>query len=220
MNEQKKTNKLIWIFVSILGVIIIAGAIYAVINKQTPKNENVEETEAAAAVASLPATTMAVAKNKDTLEDIIKSAKTWGVVFKPWFGKTVPELTVTDINGKKLSLSSYRGKNVMVVFWATWCPACNLEIPHLIELRKQMSEDELAIIAISNESPGTLKAFVNSKGINYAVASVPGAMLPSPFADVSSIPTTFYIDKNGRIKLVAVGLVELNDTKAILKAEG
>ena len=83
-----------------------------------------------------------------------------------------------------------------------------------------MSEDELAIIAISNEDPGTLKAFVNSKGINYSVVSIAGAMLPSPFSDVNSIPTTFYIDQNGRIKLVAVGLVELDDTKAILEAEG
>jgi peroxiredoxin len=214
MNEQKKTNKLIWIFISVLGVVIIAGAIYAVINKQAPQNEYAEATEAATD------STIAAVKSKNTLDDIIKSAQSWGVVFKPWFGKTIPELTVTDINGQKHSLSSYRGKDVMVVFWATWCPPCKVEVPNLIELRKQIGEDELAIIAISNEDPGTLKAFVNDKGINYSVASIAGTMLPSPFSDVSSIPTTFYIDRNGRIKLVAVGLVELDDTKAILEAEG
>jgi peroxiredoxin len=216
MSEHKKTNKLIWILIPVIGVVIIAGAIFAVINKQAPQKEYVETTEAAAD------STVAVtaAKSKNTLDDIVKSAQSWGVVFKPWFGKTVPELTVTDIKGRQHSLSSYRGKDVMVVFWATWCPACNLEIPHLIELRKQIGEDELVIIAISNEDPETLKAFVNNKGINYSVVSSAGTMLPSPFADVTSIPTTFYIDRNGRIKLVAVGLVELDDTKAILKAEG
>ena len=210
MSEQKKTNKLIWIFIPVLGIVVITGAVYAVINKQASKNEYLEQTEAAA--------TAGVAYN--SLEGIVKSAQSWGVAFKPWFGKTVPEFSITDIKGQEHSLSSYRGKNVMVVFWATWCPPCHKEIPHLIELRKEMSEDELAIIAISNEDPGTLKAFVNSKGINYSVVSIAGAMLPSPFSDVNSIPTTFYIDQNGRIKLVAVGLVELDDTKAILEAEG
>jgi peroxiredoxin len=214
MSEQKQPNKLMLILIPVLGVAIIAGAIYAVINKQRSQNENVEKIEAAAD------TTVAAVKRNNPLDDIVKSAKTWGTAFKPWFGKTVPEFTVTDIKGQKHDLSSYRGKNVMVVFWATWCPACNQEIPHLIELRKEMSEDELAIIAISNEDPDQLKAFVNIKGINYSVASTAGVMLPSPFADVSSIPTTFFIDRNGQIKLVAVGLVELDDTKKILETIG
>jgi peroxiredoxin len=209
MSEQKKNKNTLWIMIAVIGVVIIAGAIFAVIGKQRTENEYIEQTETAAA-----------AVDGNTLEDIVKSAQTWGAAFKPWFGKTVPEFTVTDIEGKEHDLSSYRGKNVLVVFWATWCPACNLEIPHLIELRKQMSEDDLTIIAISNEDPGALKSFVNNKGINYSVASVANTTLPSPFADVSSIPTTFFIAPSGQIKLVAVGLVELDDTKAILKAEG
>lgn len=206
MSEQKKTKNTMWILIAVLGAVIIAGAIYAVINKQTPENEYFEQAAATAA--------------DNTLEGIVKSAQTWGAAFKPWYGKTVPEFTVTDIEGMEHSLSGYRGKDVLVVFWATWCPSCNLEIPHLIELRKEMGKDDLAIIAISNEDMGTLKAFVNNKGINYSVVSVANTTLPNPFADVTSIPTTFYIDRNGQIKLVAVGLVELDDTKAILKAEG
>lgn len=212
MNGQKKTNKFIWSFILILGAVLIAGAIFVVFNKQTSENGYVEQAEAATTVAA------DVADNN--LEGIIKSAKTWEAAFKPWYGKTAPEFTVTDIKGKEHSLSSYRGKNVLVVFWATWCPPCQREVPNLIELRKQISEDKLAIIAISNEDPGTVKAFVNDKGINYTVASVANNALPSPFSDVTSIPTTFYIDRNGKIKLITVGLVELNDTKAILKAEG
>lgn len=210
MSKQKKTNNTLWILIAVLGAVVIAGVIYSVINKQAPENGYIEQTEAVAAAD--------VADN--TLGAIIKSAQSWGVAFKPWFGKTVPEFTITDIKGQEHSLSGYRGRNVLVVFWATWCPACNLEIPHLIELRKEIGEEELTIIALSNEDPGILKAFVNDKGINYSVASVANTKLPSPFAEVSSIPTTFFIDPNGKIKLVAVGLVELDDTKAILKAEG
>lgn len=211
MNEQKKTKNTMWIFILILGVVITAGAIFAVINKQPSENGYVEQAEATTAVVA------DVANN--TLEDIIKTARTWEAAFKPWYGKTATEFTVTDIKGKKHSLSGYRGRNVMVVFWATWCPPCNVEVPNLIELRKQIGEDKLAIIAISNENPETVKAFVNAKGINYTVASVTNNALPSPFSDVSSIPTAFYIDRNGKIKLATVGTVELDDIKAILKAE-
>ena len=211
MNEQKKTKNTMWIFILILGVVITAGAIFAVINKQPSENGYVEQAEATTAVVA------DVANN--TLEDIIKTARTWEAAFKPWYGKTANEFTVTDIKGKKHSLSGYRGRNVMVVFWATWCPPCNVEVPNLIELRKQIGEDKLAIIAISNENPETVKAFVNAKGINYTVASVTNNALPSPFSDVSSIPTAFYIDRNGKIKLATVGTVELDDIKAILKAE-
>jgi len=204
MSEQTKTNKTVWILIAVISGLITAGAVFAIIDKGTAEPEYVEQTETTA---------------NNTLEDIVKSAESWGVAFKPWFGKAVPDFTVTDTEGREHSLSSNLGKNVLVVFWATWCPACNLEIPHLINLRKEIGEDDLAIIAISNEEPKILKDFVSDKGINYTVATVGSSVLPSPFADVTGIPTTFFIDRKGQIKLVAVGLVELDDTKAILKAE-
>jgi thiol-disulfide isomerase/thioredoxin len=104
----------------------------------------------------------------------------------------------------------------VVVFWATWCPACNLEIPHLIELRKTVAEDKLAILSISNEEPEHLKNFATLKGINYTIASLGDSPLPEPFADVTSIPTTFFIDPEGKIKFAAVGLVSLADARVIM----
>ncbi|MFC1781543.1 redoxin domain-containing protein [Planctomycetota bacterium] len=131
--------------------------------------------------------------------------------FIPWIGKNAPDFTVTDIKGTKHSLSDYKGKNVLVVFWATWCPACNLEIPHLIELRNMFEKDELAIITISNEDTEDLKEFVAEKQMNYTV-TVPGeAALLNPFAQVTAIPTTFFIDTQGVINDVIVGLVTLED---------
>lgn len=217
MNDKKKTNQLMWVIIPVVGIAVISGAIYAVINRQAPEDESFEQAEAA--VAANVVTTAAVAVDENTLEDIVKSAQSWGPAFKPWFGKTAPEFTVTDVNDREHSLNSYRGKNVLVVFWATWCPACKLEVPHLIELRKQIGEEELAIIAISNESPERLESFVSNNGINYSVASATN-VLPSPFGDVTSIPTTFFIDRKGQIRLVAVGLVELDDTKKILEVLG
>ena len=152
-----------------------------------------------------------------SLESIVDSRKTWDVAFESWSGKSAPDFTVSDIDGRTHRLSDYHGKNLLVVFWATWCPACKLEIPHLIELRKLYNEDELGIVAISNESQEDLKRFVADKGINYTVATL-GSALPTPFSGVTSIPTTFFIGRDGTIKLTALGLVSLEESKAVIEA--
>jgi len=154
-----------------------------------------------------------------SLKDVIETRESWDVAFPQWSGKAAPDFTVTDIDGVEHRLSDYRGRNVLVVFWATWCPACNVEIPHLIELRKEFKQDELAILAISNETAGQLKQVAAAKGINYTVVSRGDEFLPRPFSDVRSIPTNFFIDKDGNVKLVALGLVSMEDSRAILKAE-
>ncbi len=154
-----------------------------------------------------------------SLDDVIEARKTWNVAFAGWSGKTAPDFTVTDTEGVRHKLSDYRGRDILVVFWATWCPACKMEIPHLIELREMFEVDKLVILAISNETAEHLKQFTDSKGINYPVVPLGAARLSSPFADVRSIPTTFFIDRNGIVKLAAEGLVSVEEAKAILRAE-
>ena len=169
----------------------------------------------------------AIVKNNPTeskdvgtsLDDVIAARETWNVAFEGWSGKAAPEITVSDIEGVPHRLSDYRGRDVLVVFWATWCPACKLEIPHLVELRETFEADELAILAISNETAEHLRQFAASAAINYSVVPLDTARLPSPFADVRSIPTTFFIDRNGLIKVAAEGLVSAEESKAILSAE-
>ena len=139
--------------------------------------------------------------------------------FADWYGKNAPDFTVTDINGKQQKLSDHIGKDVLIVFWATWCPPCNMEIPHLIELRKQVSEKDLAILALSNESYDIVKSFANNKGLNYTTAAIGNSLLPKPYIDVVPIPTSFYIDKNGKIKYAVTGMIGLESMKAILNAE-
>jgi peroxiredoxin len=216
MAEQTNINKRLWILIVVAIGFITTGAVLAIINKQPAESKPVKSDP----VKSKPVEQSEIAAtNNSNLEDIIKSAQTWEAAFKPWSGKTAPDFTFTDLDGKQHSLKSYHGNNVMVVFWATWCPPCNREIPNLIELRKANSEDNLAIIAISDENPDLVKRFVAAKGINYTVASIQSGALPSPFADISSIPTTFFIDQNGKIKLATIGVVSPEETRAILKAE-
>jgi peroxiredoxin len=141
--------------------------------------------------------------------------------FSKWIGKEAPDFTVTDIEGNKHSLSDYRGRNVMIIFWATWCPPCRAEIPHLIELRKQENEANLAMLAISTDKEqDTVKDFVKANKFNYTVAALGNTSLPSPFMDIEYIPTSFFIDPNGRIKTIVVQSLNLKQIKAILNAKG
>jgi len=161
---------------------------------------------------------LAVAVTKPKLSDVIKAARTWGPAFQQWRGKPAPDFTLADIDGKEHKLSGYRGKNVLIVFWATWCPPCRMEIPHLIELRNTVDADELAMLAISNESLNLVKNFVSQARMNYTVL-VDRGTLPAPYNAVSAIPSSFFIDPEGKIKLATRGLISLKEIETILEAE-
>ena len=158
-------------------------------------------------------------QNKKSLQDVIAQARGWGPEqnLALWFGQQAPDFTVTDITGKTHKLSDYRGRNVIIVFWATWCLPCYAEIPHLIELRSENDENELAMLAISNESERQVSDFTVRRKMNYTVISADILAMPRPFSRVTSIPSSFFIDAEGKIKIVTSGLIPLKDIKAILQ---
>jgi peroxiredoxin len=162
---------------------------------------------------------------KTSLRDVIRAARTWGPAYSSSFGQKAPDFTLTDINGKQHKLSDYRGKNVMIIFWATWCGPCLRETPHLIALRNTIGEDKLAMLAVSYistfppETAEKVKNFVEQNKINYTVFSTDMGTMPSPFSRISGIPCSFFIDSEGKIKLATEGLLSLGEIKAILQAE-
>ncbi|MEJ2703468.1 MAG: TlpA disulfide reductase family protein [Sedimentisphaerales bacterium] len=196
MSKKSTLRDVAWIAAGVITVVVVM--VFAAIDREPADPQSAPQTAAPGG-----------------LESVVKSAQTWEATFPAWAGKAAPDFAINDIDGKTHRLSDYHGKNLLVVFWATWCPSCNAEIPHLMELRKAYSADQLAILAISNESPDVLKDFVAKKGINYTVASIHSTP-PAPFSSVTSIPTTFYIGPDGKIKLTALGLVPLEQAKAIV----
>ena len=154
-----------------------------------------------------------------SLMEIIEAAKWWGAGYNSWFGRMAPDFVVTDIEGKQHRLSDYKGKDVMLVFWATWCGPCHVEIPHLIELRNTVSKEKLVILAISREPATLVKNFVKQQKLNYTVVSMDMRSLPLPFNAVNSIPCSFFIDTDGKIKLATIGVLSLDEFKGILKAK-
>jgi peroxiredoxin len=109
-----------------------------------------------------------------------------------------PGFTLTDLNGLPVSLADFRGKVVVLDFWATWCPPCKREIPDFIELQTRYSSQGLQIIGIGLDEPEKLKAFATSNGMNYSVL-LGTDDIALKYGGISGIPTTFIIDKSVKI---------------------
>jgi len=220
MSEQQKQPSLgPAIFISV--IILAALIIWAVVKRQPGEQAYHEHFPAPSESPDESAGNLN--RPKISLNDVISSARTWRPSYTSWYGKTAPDFTLTDLEGKEHKLSDYRGKDVMLVFWGTWCPPCEMEIPHLIELRKTVSEDKLAILAISNEKPQVVKKFAAHKKMNYTLLLEQGNM-PNPFGVMRiyrtvGVPSSFFIDPEGKIKFATVGLLSLDPIKAILQAE-
>ncbi len=120
-----------------------------------------------------------------------------------WQGVAAPDITVTTLDGQKITLSELKGKRVVLDFWATWCPPCRKEIPHFVRLFKETSREELVIVGISSEKEDVLREFAKKQGVNYPLGTAQDRR--PPYSSVTSIPTTFFIDRRGIIQHIAVG---------------
>ncbi len=121
-----------------------------------------------------------------------------------------PAFTLETIDGKKVSLSDFKGKGVIINFWATWCPPCRQEIPDMIELQKAYSGKFTFIGIAVNDKPENVAAYVKEKGINYPVAMGDekvvidyGKFLEG--GQLRGIPTSFVINPKGEIVTAFVG---------------
>lgn len=117
------------------------------------------------------------------------------------------EWRLKDLAGAEVKLSQFKGKVVIVDFWATWCPPCRAEMPFYVDLYKKLAKRGLVIVGISLDAqgPGVVRKFVESMGINYPI--VMGDDEVTSAYQVEVMPTTFVIDRDGRVRYRKIGAV-------------
>lgn len=137
-----------------------------------------------------------------------------------WFApsglKQAPDVEVTTLTGSSLRLSELRGHPVLVTFWATTCPGCVQEMPHLVELHKEFSAQGLQVIGVAMpyDPPQQVVQMVKAKKLPYTIALDSMGTVTRAFGDVNLTPTSFLIDPNGRIvhqKLGELDMAKLRD---------
>ena len=122
-------------------------------------------------------------------------------------GKPAPDFTLETPDGKNVSLSNYRGQAVMLNFWATWCGPCKIEMPWFVELQKEYGPQGLQIlgVAMDDSSKEDIQKFAKEMGVNYTIL-IGREAVGQAYGGVDVLPTTFFIDRDGKIVTREFGL--------------
>jgi thiol-disulfide isomerase/thioredoxin len=137
--------------------------------------------------------------------------------------KAAPEFTLKDADGKMVKLSDYKGKVVLLNFWATWCGPCKIEIPWFKEFETNYKNKGFAVLGVAMDDEGweAVRPYLEQQRVNYRVlmGTEPVGAL---YGGVESLPTTFLVDREGRIAATHIGLVSksvyVNDLKDLFDA--
>ena len=132
-------------------------------------------------------------------------------------GKQAPDFSLQDLDGKPVKLSDFRGKAVLLNFWATFCGPCKVEMPWLVELQKQYGPQGLEIVgvALDDSSKDTIAKYVKDMGVNYTILQ--GQDSVGDAYGAVGLPATYYIDRNGKIIDSALGLVSRSEIEDDIK---
>ena len=145
--------------------------------------------------------------------------------FSPWVieklvGKEAPEFTAKDLSGNNISLSAFKGRPILLNFWATWCPYCREERPYLNFLYSEYKDRGLVIIAVSTDkSVQKVKAYLERTPMNFTILHDNSNKAAESYG-VYSLPTSFLIDRSGIIKHKFIELRDWTDKKARKPIEG
>lgn len=143
----------------------------------------------------------------------------------PLIGRPAPQFSLEDLSGKKVSLADYKGKALLINFWATWCGPCKVETPWLVDLRNQYASKGFEILGVSTDDidrgdpkmfgqeKKEISDFVQKMHMPYPVL-IDGDSLSKPYGGLDAMPTSFFVDRNGKIVAATMGITSKNDIES------
>ena len=126
--------------------------------------------------------------------------------------QAAPDFTLKDVHNEDVQLSEFKGKVVLLNFWATWCGPCKIEMPWFVEFQRTYKDRGFSVIAVSMDEEGwdIVRPFTEELKLNFPVV-IGNDEMAEEFGGVEALPTTFIIDKEGRIAATHQGLVSKGD---------
>jgi len=135
----------------------------------------------------------------------------------PEVGAIAPGFTLLDLSGAEVQLSDYRGKVLLLNFWATWCPPCQQEIPMFIKVYEEMKDQDFVVLAVSiGEGKEKVSGFVSEKGMTFPVLLDSSKGVARRYL-VRAIPTSVVIGRDGVVQRIVVGMMRESQLRAELK---
>lgn len=127
------------------------------------------------------------------------------------------DFTLKDLDGKNVSLSDYKGKNVYLNFFATWCPPCKSEMPDIEKIYQKYKDRDLVVLAVDlGEDKDTVKDFIEKNKFNFKVVLDSGQTVGQQYS-TNAIPVSIFIDKKGNIAAKRVGAMTIEDMELNVK---
>ena len=135
-------------------------------------------------------------------------------------GMAAPDFALADLRtGKTVHLSDFKGRAVLLNFWATWCPPCKVEIPWFVELQKQYEAQGLTVVGVillDDAAKEKQLQFVSDMKINYPIL-VGTEQVGNAYGNIENLPTTFYIGRDGKVVKSVLGLRSHADIESLVK---
>lgn len=130
-------------------------------------------------------------------------------------GKDAPDISLKNLEGKLVALKDFKGKPVLVNFWATWCGPCVIEMPWFVEFKEKYGKDGLEVLAISLDEEGAkvVKPFVEKHKMEHLTVVLGEEKTPEAFGGLLGLPTTFMVDRDGKFYSKHQGLVQKADVE-------